>query len=745
MVQPPYDQDFLNPYVLVPAPLRDPDDPVWGDHPGPGHDVLLPDHYSGTIPITVTARSPLLLLDHGAAGEGQPVPVREREVHTKDGVDKRPVLEASSLHGVLRSYFEALTNSRFSVFSRAHSDLIAIRQPAGGALDMYVGQVSDINKADGSGEVTVNLWLEPTSYPTLPGNTYPRGREDLAPSTPTHPAVWVPLELLENRVHRTDVRTLHGVPVRARVYLLVHHAVGDQQAFWYWRASAIAFDGEELEDPLPHVGRTSSLPDHTPRLTLSGLLLVGGKSISLKHDERLFVTSIDKSGGDAAVEFQSPPLAFDAETAKRWTAVYDSYAKARGLTERQQAGQPAYSAGVGLSRHNTDDGHKSERILKKGQLLFARFPCDLYETNTVDGLFPVMIGRETFPLSPGQVLDELHHPAPSADKLSPADRLFGWARTEAGVKDRERGVDAYAGHFRVDPVRCEAKNAIYKGGNPLWLPILNSPKPEQFRFRLLGEDDKPLPRGAKKSEKTPADGYAANRRLGRSLFRPHKGLPKGYWRWPAQPTPTEDARETGYDPQGLTPEPVRYREFLAPPGTRKKVASQISGWVLPQTKFTTTLRVENVEPTLLGVLLWMLQRNDDFSYMLGSGNPFGFGEVSIKTDLEKVRVSTGEQRRAAFSSWNGPANYASDEQLKVLITTADEKLPDVCKVAVCAIATGDARLPVHYPRTTAQPAVESFRWFAANDRKGGFHISNPEPTAEHAALPLTPGTPRPPA
>ncbi|WP_261555515.1 RAMP superfamily CRISPR-associated protein [Frankia tisae] len=132
---------FHNPYTFVPALDRDPDDHdlgdgAWratdtgeqtrptgglGDH---GHDRLRPGRITGTIAVRLRTVTPLVLLDtarfdEDANTQHKTFPVLERQI---DGV-LRPHLPATAVKGMLRSAYEAVTNSRMGVFAEHHEKL----------------------------------------------------------------------------------------------------------------------------------------------------------------------------------------------------------------------------------------------------------------------------------------------------------------------------------------------------------------------------------------------------------------------------------------------------------------------------------------------------------------------------------------------------------------------------------------------------------------------------------------------
>lgn len=117
--------DFHNPYNFAPAPPRNTSHGDLGDHRPVDQDTFHPDRYSGRIRVRMTAETPLLLPDTES--------VRERSTGHKTcsllvGLDGKPLIPASSVRGMLRSAYEAITNSRFGKFSESHRQKLKYRE-----------------------------------------------------------------------------------------------------------------------------------------------------------------------------------------------------------------------------------------------------------------------------------------------------------------------------------------------------------------------------------------------------------------------------------------------------------------------------------------------------------------------------------------------------------------------------------------------------------------------------------------
>ena len=127
-------REFHNPYNFVPAVPRDHIDGATndlGDKPPVGHDRFHAELLSGKLRVQMTVKTPLLLPDTARVevrDEHKTFPVRV-------GADGKPEINPTAIKGMLRSAYEAVTNSRLSVFSiKHHSERLTYR---GGRRDGF--------------------------------------------------------------------------------------------------------------------------------------------------------------------------------------------------------------------------------------------------------------------------------------------------------------------------------------------------------------------------------------------------------------------------------------------------------------------------------------------------------------------------------------------------------------------------------------------------------------------------------
>jgi len=111
--------DFHNPYNFVPAPPRNVKDPDLGDCPPVDQDKFLADRYTGSIRVRMTVKTPLLV--PGTEPEHVQKSTNGHQTYPlRVDADGKPLIPASSVRGMLRCAYEAITNSRFGRFSESH-------------------------------------------------------------------------------------------------------------------------------------------------------------------------------------------------------------------------------------------------------------------------------------------------------------------------------------------------------------------------------------------------------------------------------------------------------------------------------------------------------------------------------------------------------------------------------------------------------------------------------------------------
>lgn len=713
--------DFHNPYNFVPAPSRMTDHPSLGDHRPVRQDGFDPHRYTGRIPVRMVAKTPLLVPDTERVEESN---IGHKTYPLRVGADDRPLIPASSVRGMLRAAYEAVTNSRFGRLSEEqHRGRLAFRMDARDGVRLIPARIED-------GQIRL-----------LPG-TSGAGQDSRPVQGDPMYAAWLP-RYRNGRVDHTGMRYSdgglpnHGEEVQCWLERFQHHRWDRNKRahvadFQYWRVRALAREIESLgQRPEPSAAPVKN--DHQSWHQPLGQELKGARgwvcvtnaNINRKHDERVFF-------GDSTSDVPGP---FPVTEAHRsiWRELIQNYQSIHedDLSKRRTRGQqpdqylspePGQTA---WSRHVYTAG---DRQLVDGTLCHIRLNANRTDA---EALFPVMISRELYSASPWDILPKSLRPAANVDQLSPADRVFGWVRVDVesdALARSSRDPVAVRGLLRVGPVTCESKAADATESFPspgVPLAILSTPKPQQGRFYVAT-----TPNGEAQGDvlnKAQA-GYQPDKGLrGRKVYPHQCSLPNAHWR-----IPTEDRT------QSEEGNPAHYQEYRRP----KKNGSEqrddqnrsILGWVKPGAEFTFDLHVHNLSLVELGALMWLLTLPDDHFFRFGGGKPLGFG--SVRLTIDECDVCTGNELRARYSTWHAhqhavdprePAIQAFKQALLEAYPPTNKgsgfgDMPFIRAFLVACKGFAD-NLPIHYPRATQDgkpgppsPDGESFKWFVANEK-----------------------------
>ncbi|MHB1557390.1 MAG: TIGR03986 family type III CRISPR-associated RAMP protein [Isosphaeraceae bacterium] len=455
---------FHNPYNFVPAPPRETVMGALGDGEPAGHHRYLPDRISGVIRVKLTTETPLLLPDAARGLEDQ---AGHKSFPVLTDTDGKPILPATSVKGMLRAAYEAVTNSRLSVF-QGWDRRLAFRRQAKVEVEPALVTLAKDDQIEI--RILSRRWLG--SPPKL------RRYQQHSP----------PGDRRKGEAQTALQYTDGSLPAH-------------QDHVW------VRVDEKGRVVAIQRLGTTSLGNDW-----LEGWVLLTGPNINNKKCERVFVVSSDDETreykGDEAVRLH-----------RLWNELIKDYqiAHKRELARRDKNGEePSDYLGdtpgrTAWSRHVHDPAAVR---LTSGTLCYVR-----RDNGRIIGLYPVSISRDLFPVSPLSLLPASLRPASSPAELSPADRVFGWVNPS--------GQGGYRGHMRVGPVCCVTADPIERFPSPgLPLAILGEPKPQQSRFYVAK-----VPSGAAQPDGFAKEqGYRANKGLrGRKVYPHHRDLPPSYW------------------------------------------------------------------------------------------------------------------------------------------------------------------------------------------------------------------------
>ncbi len=698
--------DFHNPYNFVPTLPRDKANSGNSDlgdrnplEHGMGHGVYHPNRWSGRIAVKLTTKTPLLIPD---------IFDKEDEGHKtyplRIGADGKPYLPPTSIKGMLRSAYEAVTNSRLSVFVK-HSDCLFYRMAATDGLSVVPARVEGDR---------VRLMMGATRDIPSPNKDRWRLPDNLMY------AAWLPRYRQDDTSNLGFEGMTHGK--RVRVWLEMWQKTNQgRPIFRYWLVREIVPFEQGLSRQSPQIGQ--AYRNHQPvpggqMIKTDGYVCITNKNIKNKHDERVFFTYDSSISHSEAV----------SKHEDNWRYLISNYQKIHKGKARDEE--------LEWSRHVVDS--TQELTLSNGTLCYAYVERASSRKLSIKALYPVTISRAIYNLDPESLLHESLQPATKMSELSPADRVFGWVNQD--------GKGSYKGNLRIHSVRCQTSDAIQPlGDDGLPLAILGQPKEQQARFYIAKDKlGTPLENGIPKQEGYGNTSYGLR---GRKVYL-HHNVPANYWEKPIEDRTQE--KNGGYCQEYRRPKKVGEQDPNRPRLRGQGGALQeqrddqnrsIRAWVKENAEFSFTIDVTNLSNVELGGLLWLLSLSEGHYHRLGGGKPLGFGSVRLEvrdiTDLRK-----GNDWKEFYSSLESVDNSdLSQNQAKETILTFKNEVGKIYGSndfesvsfikAFCQAAKGfsDGK-PIHYPRVTPNPDPEgkSFEWFVANERTGGRQMSLPSLT-----------------
>jgi CRISPR-associated protein (TIGR03986 family) len=710
--------DFHNPYNFIPAPPRNIGDPDIGDHIPATQDRFHPDKITGRIRIGMEAITPLLVPDPNSCR----IDVNGHKTFAllRDN-DKKPLIPSSSLRGMLRSAYEAVTNSRLGRFpNKDHSNRLAYRMDVNEGLRLIPARIEN-------GQIHLL-----TGSSTIGQGGVPNGRLQYA--------AWLKRYSGANKSTNHALKysdngflPKHGEEVECIVELIQHHHWNRYQNnhipdFKYWKVRAIVKAGSQLPNisPTPPTNSINGRTWHNSMGSLEqihGWVCITNANINKKHDERVFFRSTSSVSSSSFILTDTHKTQW-RQLIANYQAIHKDEIKKR---EKNNQAPDQYiisnnSESPAISRHVYND---ADCELHDGALCYVRLTHD---QRGIEALFPVMIARDLYNSSPWDLLHPSLYPASKLTDLSPADRVFGWVKSDSGqVQTTPTEQTAVRGLLRVGSLTCkstvdDAVEIFSDSGLPL--SILAAPKPQQGRFYVaktqMGDAQD---NGALKHEA----GYLPTKGLrGRKVYPHHNSISERHW-----DSPLEDRTQV---PQG--PWQEYRRPKLEDVEQRDEQNRSILEWVKPGCRFEFDIHVTNLSKMELGALLFLLNLPENHFHRYGGGKPLGFG--SVRLDILDCELQSGDALRKRYHSWFSKSESCSDNSIsgeafatfkdtvrRAYAQSLDERFEQISfiKAFLRSCQGFDDHLPIHYPRATdtgqpgpPNPKGESFKWFVANER-----------------------------
>jgi CRISPR-associated protein (TIGR03986 family) len=661
---------FLNPYNFVrplvspvALPAGDADLALLGRCPPPPHDRYV--GVTGTIRCTIKTRGSVFVADSHHVTEADGHRTYQFFRTFKDGAEL-PAIPGSSLRGVVRSVFEAVTNS---CWEHVHDSRLSRRIETRDAASLVPGRLHRM--PDGTWQVQLFTGTIGQVRAGGPGRANPQY------------AAWV-LRYKQNVRGRERVEVQEGIDYgtlcRARIRKISREENGNKVAIWNVERLGARDDVEH-----PTVNNDDVQ-------VVEGYFVYTGCSIKNKHDERFFFPARSQIRH-----------AITPDVVRRYRMLLQSYhdlEDARKRTEETKAAPPSWFAVEPVPPTDADcDGH----------FVYVRFDPDV-NGEIVQDVAPVSVPRlfysdtvrDRFPKD--EAVEACSHfnarTKQAVPLLCPACRTFGWVmaseraegegrstRRDTTAGERDRG--AYRSRVRFgDAVFAEAK--LVKTSHTL--PALSAPKPTTVRFYLMPKSVNLRDRVAREAEVDYNQQAMVVR--GRKFYRGHgKRLDDS--------KPTSEAAPTNRN--------RTLRDHL-PAGQNA----------------TFDVHFQNLAEAELGALLWALELEDDtWVHRLGLGKPLGMGAVSIK--VTELQATTADRYVASGSEW---AKYSGGDLEPVVkrlrrkfrdalclrYGAADFlSLPNVRDLAEM-LSTTEPHLDVEYPTLTIDGETGGHLWFGVNRR-----------------------------
>lgn len=662
---------FLNPYNFVRYIESDrkqdgatPEEKLLGKMPPPPHDRML--GLNGEIKCQVITETPLFVSDsHGVKTDGSHSSYRFFEY------DGKKAIPASSLRGMVRSVFEAVTNSCFSVFDGDRK--LSYHAPVNEARELVPARVE--KKREG---YRLHLLTGTTGYK-------PKGPDKKLDKLY---AAWIRLyeKTVESKSDKTTKKNPNSSygkrkPVKldlkeyghkTQCYALMEEMTHPKRGFKFWNVLEVSKNKDNL--PAPEEGQIIEL----------GWLCITNQNIGNKHDERFFFRTEENQ--DTGVVENIPSDVIDD-----YNLLLKEYQERHrdSIKKRENPNQVDWSKGdpePAYSRFIT-----AEEKLEDGDLVYARL-CGSKDDLQVEYIVPVSIPRVRYKKSIGELLPEVFQPCQEIDKLCPACRLFGWVKNVTKPKNNSdiKEVVAYKGRLRFEHAILQSMKG--KPFDEMPLAILSSPKPTTERFYLLPSENLEKKRWIWENTR---GGYnnGENKLRGRKFYRHHG---KAY---------EENYRATFRTDQNRS----------------------VRGVVPELSEFTFSIKFNNLSPLELGALLWVLELDGKGFHRLGYAKPLGFGSIKIK--VSKINIIDPLKRYSSIkNSGIVPLTEAIKEEYinkfkQSMCIKFDQKefdkIKNVRDILVLS-QTPANELPVHYPRPDEKPRDDnpSFNWFVGNKKYG---------------------------
>lgn len=383
---------------------------------------------SGKMVCKLVTCTPLII--NGSKASNTTVAHQIYEFYKKNG---HYTIPGSSIRGMLRSLYEAVTNSSLSILNEYDQNTPLFYR---GDMNMPAGLIPGrVTKVEN--EYKVELL---------------RGHEDKASNTMSaawvlrHTHKWTPNTSTE--YGKRTIPTVKAISHRDEAYAILSKPISHKsRPFKFRNVEEIAKDPNLLSKP---------------EEAIKGYYYESGFNFTRKHDERFFYHYSQK-------ETAPETLPLEERQIIRYNQLLLNY---REVNEDKSP-----SGRVTKSRHILED-----KKLVENDLLYV----NLDDQNNICGLYPVMISRKQYETSIMDLLPE-HLISPKSDEqLCPASRLFGWVNPHNNLEEND--INAYKSKITISD--GDLNKEKFKGTFEVTLDTLGSPKPTAVPMYLKSSETK---------------------------------------------------------------------------------------------------------------------------------------------------------------------------------------------------------------------------------------------------------------
>ncbi|OZM56245.1 TIGR03986 family CRISPR-associated RAMP protein [Lottiidibacillus patelloidae] len=392
---------------------------------------------SGVVKVNVTTESPLFVSGNKVKTHANGH--EEYEFHKKDG---KYTIPGSSLRGMIRSVYEAVTNSSYSILNENEEDIpLFYRGDTGMAKDLVPARL--IKDGEQFKVELLTGHVHNKSRNLMYAAWFPRYKWAAIGNTPYH----------QRPIPNVSGNIKHGSEVYAILSSDIKH---HKRPFFLRSVLEISDEKNNLSDP---------------SRAIRGWYYHSGENMFNKHDERFFYR-MDEQDLDGEYQFENMLKSVPNNIVKKYNQLITNYQE---VNEDEIKLKKDTNNQNKLSRHLYDN-----KKVKGGELLYVQLDSD----ENVEGMYPVMISRRQYNTSILDMLpNHIKHPTNYED-LCPASRLFGWVQGDVGDIKNDDKRHAYKGKVRVSDAILTKENGTIQQT----LGILGTPKPTAVAMYLRSKD-----------------------------------------------------------------------------------------------------------------------------------------------------------------------------------------------------------------------------------------------------------------